>query len=149
MDSRPDTYAHIHVVQQLLNRVIRDLLQRSEAHDQSKLHDPEVAIFDTYTPQLATTAYGSDAYKGFLAAMKPALDHHYAVCRHHPQHFAGGIQEMNLLDLLEMVLDWVAATQRLAGGDVRQSIEINQARFGYSDDIKRLMINTVEYLHLG
>ena len=56
---------------------------------------------------------------------------------------------MNLLDLLEMVLDWVAATQRLAGGDVRQSIEINQARFGYSDDIKRLMINTVEYLHLG
>ena len=50
---------------------------------------------------------------------------------------------MNLVDLLEMACDWMAAAERHADGDVLKSIEINQKRFGYSDELKRILLNTV------
>jgi len=143
VDSRPATYEHIQTVQRLLARVVRDLLKRSEEHDQSKLRSPEVEVFDEYTPKLAGSTYGSEEYKSFLAAMKPALDHHYAANSHHPEHYPNGIQGMSLLDLVEMLCDWKAATMRHNDGDIRKSIEINQQRFGYSDELKQLLYNTL------
>jgi hypothetical protein len=166
MDSRIATYEHINCVRHHLGRVIRDLLQRAEVHDQSKLVSPEVEIFDEMTPKLAESTYGSDEYKGFLAKMKPALDHHYAVNRHHPEHFTGslcvqcgspeshpctcggdrtpiaGVRGMTLLDLIEMFCDWKAATLRHRDGDIDRSIELNQKRFGYSDELKQILHNT-------
>jgi hypothetical protein len=143
-DSRPETLKHIAKVQALITEIILRLHARATQHDASKLESPEVEVFDEFTPRLAASTYGSDEYKGFLASMKPALDHHYAANRHHPEHFAEGIQGMNLVDLVEMLADWKAATLRHANGDIRKSIEINQKRFGYSDELKRLFINTIE-----
>ena len=80
-----DTFRHIERVRNLLNVCAIELIQRGEQHDQSKLASPEVEYFTEYTPKLATCTYGSDEYKGFLAAIKPALDHHYANNRHHPE----------------------------------------------------------------
>lgn len=76
--------------------------------------------------------------------MKPALDHHYAHNRHHPEHFPDGIRGMSLLDLVEMLADWKAATERHADGDLARSIEINQARFGYGDELKVVLRNTAK-----
>lgn len=143
MDSRIATYEHIQTVQRIIAKTIADLQYRQERHDQSKLQSPEREIFDEFTPKLATSTYGSDEYKGFLAAMKPALDHHYAANSHHPEHFAEGIKGMSLLDLLEMLCDWKAATMRHNDGDIRRSIEINQKRFGYSDELKQIFLNTL------
>ncbi len=143
MDSRPATYAHIQTVQRLLGVVVRNLTRRSEVHDQSKLQSPELEIFDEFTPKLAGSTYGSDEYKQFLAEMKPALDHHYAANSHHPEHYPNGIQGMNLLDVLEMLVDWKAATMRHNDGDIRKSIEINQKRFGFSDELKTILLNTL------
>jgi len=120
------------------------LNQRSEDHDQSKLVSPEKEVFDKFTPKLATSTYGSEEYKGFLAAMKPALDHHYAKNSHHPEHYENGIQGMSLLDLIEMLCDWKAATMRHNDGDLAKSIEINQKRFGYSEELKGILINTAK-----
>lgn len=146
MDSRPETYRHIQTVQRLLGRIVRDLLARSERHDQSKLTSPEVEILDEYTPKLATSTYGSEEYKGFLAGMKVGLDHHYAANDHHPEHFAGGVGDMNLVQLTEMLADWKAATLRHKDGDIRRSIEQNQQRFGYSDELKAILLNTLPLL---
>lgn len=88
-DSRPETYEHIRHVQRGLNQVINELLQRSEAHDASKLEDPEKATFDRVTPLLKELEYGSDEYKRCLESMGPALAHHYENNRHHPEHFPG------------------------------------------------------------
>ena len=57
-----------------------------------------------------------------------------------------GIRGMNLLDLVEMICDWKAATMRHADGDILRSIEINQKRFGYSDELKQILLNTVPLL---
>ena len=90
--------------------------------------------------------YGSDEYKSFLEGLKPALDRHYSNNRHHPEHFENGISGMNLIDLLEMICDWKASSERHADGNIFNSIEVNQKRFGYSDDLKEILKNTVDFL---
>lgn len=146
MDSRVATYEHIQTVQRFLGLVVADLQQRQAIHDQSKLASPEVEVFDEFTPKLANSTYGSDEYKSFLAAMKPALDHHYAANSHHPEHYPDGIKGMSLLDVIEMLCDWKAATMRHKDGDIRKSIDINQKRFGYSDELKQILLNTLSVI---
>lgn len=145
-DSRPATHDHIAKVRKFLDRVMDDLARRRGEHDRSKLASPEVEVFDEYTPKLKGTTYGSDEYRSYLAGMKVALDHHYAANDHHPEHYPEGIRGMNLVALVEMFCDWKAATLRHADGDIRKSIEVNQGRYGYSDELKQILLNTVPFL---
>lgn len=145
-DSRPDTYEHIGVVRSYLNDAVKQLLDRAQGHDASKLVDPEKDMFDEFTPRLKDSTFGSDEYKGFLRDMGGALTHHYENNRHHPEHHSGGITDMNLVDLMEMICDWLASTQRHTDGDIRKSIDINQERFGYDDQVKAILHNTVDIL---
>ena len=116
-------------------------------HDWDKIEDPvEKKLFDEYTPKLASCTYGSDEYKSFLDGLKPALDIHYANNRHHPEHFKNGMRDMNLIDMIELICDWKASSERHDDGDIFKSIEMNQNRFGYSDDVKDLLRNTAEFL---
>jgi len=142
-DSTEDTRKHITTVKIYINRLVNALTKTAIYHDTSKLYQPEKAIFDEYTPKLATSTYGSEEYKGFLKGMGIALEHHYANNRHHPEHFENGIKGMNLIDLCEMISDWKGATLRHNDGDILKSIEMNQQRFGYTDELKQILINTV------
>lgn len=145
-DSRVDTHEHIAEVRGRLLNVAVMLVRRAHAHDVSKLESPEVEVFDRVTPKLRGLTYGSDAYKATLGEMGEGLAHHYRVNDHHPEHFANGIEDMNLVQLLEMLADWKAATLRHADGDLDRSIEQNAKRFGYGDEIERLLRNTAEDL---
>ena len=142
-DSAPATHEHRRMVQKFLRMIKDELQSRWTHHDLTKVGPIEKPVFDEYTPKLKDSTYGSEEYKGFLAAMKPALDHHYAKNRHHPEHFENGIQGMNLVDLIEMFCDWKAATMRHGDGDLMKSIDINQTRFGYDDDLLLIFRNSV------
>ena len=61
-----------------------------------------------------------------------------------PEHYKNGIRDMSLCDLIEMLCNWEAAIMRHADGDIMRSIEINQKRFGYSDELKQIFVNTIE-----
>jgi len=194
-DSKLDTLEHIDKVRFLLSLVLQNLGERSNAHDASKIDSPEKEAFDEFTPKLKDSTYGSDEYKGFLAAMKPALDHHYAANSHHPEHYRWwcgicdgrfteaqwedapqgpndsgqrycpvcsrngiiyeswlepktdkGLHGMTLLDIIEMLCDWKAATLRHKDGDLLRSIDLNQKRFGYSEEMRRILRNTAAEL---
>ncbi len=145
-DSTPDTLLHIKRVNELLLMVISELLVRASVHDNSKLEEPEKGIFDVVTPELKGLTYGSEAYKASLGKMKVALDHHYANNTHHPEHFQNGVDGMNLLDVLEMLVDWKAATERHADGDIRKSLQINKERFKLSDQLVNILSNTISDL---
>lgn len=150
-ESKFKTMRHIETVRNYLNAAVAELLSRGEKHDQTKLQSPETEIFDEYTPKLRGCTYGSDEYKTYLKEMQVALDHHYAANRHHPEFFTGPcrqspLEQMTLIDLLEMLCDWKAATLRHADGDIMKSIEINQKRFGYSDEVYAILRNTVQWL---
>ena len=163
---------HISRVQKYLSDFQKMLHKRGQEHDLSKLTEEELPYFEKYAPLLKTCKYGSDEYKKFLEDLAPALSHHYKSNRHHPEHFifyecAGcfekyyqtpsvcsqcgystfqkriDISQMNLVDLCEMFCDWIAAgEQHEDGGDIFKSIEINQKRFGYSDELKQILLNT-------
>lgn len=141
-----ETVQHIQEVRFLLSKAITEILDRQQVHDTCKLQPPEVDVFVEYTPKLRDTTYGSDEYRRYLTEMKPALDHHYEVNRHHPEHWPRGIRDMSLIDLLEMICDWKAATMRHADGDIYRSIENNQKRFGYSNELADILRNTADFL---
>lgn len=144
--TKNETRKHILLVGTFLNKCIIDLLIRASEHDKSKLNDNEAPYFDKYTSELSKHEYNSKEYKHCLLKLQPALKEHYAKNDHHPEYFKNGINDMSLIQIIEMLADWKASCSRLANGNILTSIESNQKRFGYSDDIKRLLINTVKYL---
>jgi hypothetical protein len=144
-DSRPDTYAHIVQVRERVLATAQDLIDRAHRHDQSKLEEPELAVFDEYTPKLRGSTYGSDEYSTFLDGMGEGLRHHYATNDHHPEHFPGGVQDMNLVQVIEMLADWKAATLRHKDGSLQRSIIQNADRFGYGKEFMGLLLNTASY----
>lgn len=141
-DSAADTLKHSLRVGELMGQPIKELVDRSVQHDRSKTEVPEKETFDRVTPQLKALTYGSDEYKAALADMGPALAHHYSANRHHPEHFTGGVNNMTLVDLVEMLADWKAATERHADGDLAKSLEIQRERFGMSDQLLQVLANT-------
>ena len=142
-NSRKDTEDHINKVDGYIEDVILILGMRARDHDNSKLWSPEKECFDEITPLLKETTYGSDEYKATMDRMRPAIDHHHKNNRHHPEYFPNGINGMNLIDLIEMICDWKAASERHADGDIYRSIEINKDRFGMSDQLTEIFKNTV------
>lgn len=145
-DSELETRKHIENVGDKILQVIKILADRISMHDNSKLQAYEKKTFDKFTPRLADSTYGSDEYKGFLKEMKPALDHHYRNNSHHPEHYENGIKGMTLIDIIEMLCDWKSATMRHKDGDIFKSINMNQKRFGYSNELKEILKNTAIYL---
>lgn len=143
-DSKKDTLEHIEKVKNNILFCTRKLNAFALKHDKSKLEEPEKTIFDEYTPKLKNTTYGSEEYKKYLNEMQVALKHHYSENTHHPEHFQNGIRDMNLIQLLEMFCDWLAATKRHADGNILESIKKNKERFGYSDELEAILNNTVE-----
>lgn len=141
-----ETQKHIENVRKYLRFLIDKLDIRGVKHDSSKLETPEVELFAEHTLTLANLTYGSDEYKESLDKLKPALDHHYASNRHHPEHFVEGINDMTLVDLAEMFCDWKASTLRHNDGNLLKSIEINAERFNMDTQLKNILLNTARML---
>lgn len=138
-----ETMRHIEKVRNNLNLFAIELLKRGEKHDQSKLKSPEVELFAEYTDKLADCEYNSDEYKEYLKQLAPALTHHYANNSHHPQFYKDGINDMDLIDLIEMFVDWKAASERHNSGNLNKSIEINAERFSMSPQLVKIFENSV------
>ncbi len=154
-ETNKETQKHIDTVEKVINNICDKLYIRSVNHDKSKLKSPEVEIFTKYTAKLKGTTYGSDEYKQYLKEMTPALEHHYKHNRHHPEYFedemyatfrSSPINCMNLIDVIEMVCDWKAATKRHADGDFIKSVKYNIKRFGLSTQLASIFINTADIL---
>lgn len=168
-----ETLTHIRQVQFNMHKLIAELQVRALVHDVSKLESPELETFTEWTEKLSSLTFGSQEYKDGLEQMKPALDHHYAENDHHPEYyrkyvcdlchkeydkkpndnceacgngwFSEGVNitEMDLIQLLEMIADWKAATMRHKDGDINKSLEINQKRFNMSPELVKILKNTI------
>ena len=144
-DSTIDTTLHINRVRFLLGQFAICLLERGSKHDASKLEPPEKAIFDAVGNRLAVITYEGEEYKQSLVELKVALDHHYLHNTHHPEHYPNGIDGMSLLDLVEMLMDWKAASERHPGGmNIARSIEVGSQRFSVGEQLKKILLNTVK-----
>ena len=148
-DSKKDTLKHIAYVRQYLGRARNNLRLRAKNHDASALLEPEKSFYDQYRPLLNSLEYGSEAYMDALEEFKPAITHHYRKNRHHPEHHENGIDDMTLLDILEMVVDWRAAIDRKGTDEkVLDGFDRTVERFKISPQLANVIRNTVEELEL-
>ena len=139
-----DTLDHIEKVRKYLKFCTDKMTMRGIEHDKSKLEEPELSYFAEANSRLAGLSYGSDEYKKNLEDLKPALDHHYSRNGHHIQHYQNGINDMNLIDVIEMLCDWKASTLRQHDGNLLKSIEINAENFKINKQLKQILINTAK-----
>ena len=146
MDSRHDTLEHISRVQVRIAEVQANLDDRAALHDRSKLEEPEKAGYDRLVTRLADVEYGTLPYLLALKEAKDTIAHHYAVNSHHPEHYPNGIAGMSLLDVIEMLCDWKAASERTKQGSIQASLAHNKERFGISDQLASILENTVREL---
>ena len=141
-----ETRKHILNVVKYMNIIVTQLLVRAQNHDASKLENPELQLFTIWTEKLSGCKYGTEEYQKFLEELKPALEHHYNENSHHPEHSKNGIEDMTLVDLVEMFVDWKSATLRTKEGDLRKSLEYNIKRFGICPQLAKILENTIPIL---
>ncbi len=141
-----DTIEHIDEVRKNLRWFSERLTLRGVKHDRTKLESPEVELFAKVNYKLKNLEYGTPEYEQSLAELKPALDNHYAKNRHHPEHFAEGINEMTLLDIVEMFCDWRASTARNKNGNLLVSIATNAKRFRIDAQLEQIFVNTAKMM---
>jgi hypothetical protein len=122
------------------------LLVRALKHDLSKFSYKETKLFARSPFIFKNVKYGSDEYKALLKKIKPALEEHYSHNRHHPEYFMRHHHEdrMNILDTIEMVIDWKAASRRHNDDDVVKSVGVNQKRFGFDEREYHMYLDIAE-----
>lgn len=126
-------------------RFIVALVERSAAHDDTKIDAAELEPYANVIDEFSKYPFGSDEYNQLKASLQGALVHHYANNRHHPEFFEIGVNGMNLVDLLETLADWKSATQNTGGnGDLLKSIGILSEKYGISPQLTQILINTAK-----
>ena len=136
-DSTDDVLLHKSRVTHYIQQFCEEMIKRALVHDQSKLEEPEKSVFDSAGDRLKGFTYGSPGYKASLEDLKPALDHHYSVNSHHPEHYPNGVAGMDLYDLVEMFCDWRASSERNKGGfQTNLNIEKHEIKAQLSDIIE-------------
>ena len=144
IESDLETLKHINRVRDFLYLFVFDLIQRAKDHDASKMEEPERQIFGENFKKLSEVEYGSQEYKDLLEKVRPAIDHHYAKNRHHTEFHVNGVNDMTLVDLIEMLADWRAATERNKNGNIRRSLELNAEKYKFSEQLTRIFDNTIK-----
>lgn len=137
-----DLIQHKRWVAENLQIVANELFRRASVHDNSKFSPEEFEAYEETFPELQKYAYGSDEFKTALAKIQPAIQHHYSVNDHHPEFFENGIVDMNLIQLIEMVCDWMAAARR-SQTNILQGMEINRKRFGIEPQLTNIITQTI------
>ena len=122
----------------------KELKERGFRHDESKFKDPELDSYVNIIPLMKDKKYGTSDYKDIIKQIKPAVDHHFSVNSHHPQFYKEGLGGMDLVDLVEMFCDWLAASKRNNDGNIQKSILFNKEKFDIPEVLCDIMNNTAK-----
>lgn len=141
-----DVIMHVSEVTENLSQIRSDLEQRGIAHDRSKFEPFEFDAFVSTRPKFKKANYGTPEYQECVDLIKPSIDHHYAVNRHHTGFHEQGFAGMNLLDILEMLADWKAAARRSPSQSFAESLPKAYAKYGISKDMQIHIEATLKYL---
>jgi hypothetical protein len=140
-ESMKDTLSHIAKVEGYLSLCADLLYGRAKQHDASKLEEPERSGYAGLTQALQGLTYGTPEHRAAFAPFKPIIQHHYEANTHHPEHWPNGVDDMSLLDVIEMLCDWKAASER-GKGDFADSIRVSVERFKIDGQLAAILVNT-------
>lgn len=136
---------HIAAVQLRMERLAIELSDRSQKHDESKLENPEHSMWLCMDKDSLKPKYGTPEYFQKMKKFKYVFDQHYKDPRnrHHPEHWENGIYDMNLIDITEMLCDWISYKSNLSYSEASKVIEENCKRFGFDEQIRNILLNTL------
>lgn len=142
-DSSFKTNEHKALIEKIFfNYIVPSLNERAIAHDSSKLESPEKECVDKYTPLLKAVKEGTPEYEEIKKRMNAeGYEHHYAVNRHHPEHFKNGINDMNIIDLVELTVDWIADSKD-SDESFSEELDSHAKKFSVPPMLKDIIANT-------
>lgn len=146
-DARAITRQHIDRVGELGRAFIARLVHRLDVHDQSKLEPQEIIPLqelEDLREREGDAPFGTDEYERRKALLGPMLKHHYENNSHHPEHYTDGVAGMDLLDLVEMFVDWKAASER--GNEPAMNLIFAIEKYKIEPQLASIMRNTAERL---
>jgi hypothetical protein len=118
---------HIELVRRRLVWLSHQLEERAQLHDLSKFREDEFEGFVEINQIARKFKYGSPEYKASIKT--DAVSLHYSRNTHHPEYHPDGVDGMNLLDFIEMVADWKAASETYGQTSFEDSLAIQVDRF--------------------
>ncbi len=152
MDERTEqilkTMRHIRTIQGYMTLIGTEWVERTRRHDESKLDDIELYGYVGIAEATKGLTAGSQEYLDALEPYKTVIRRHYILNDHHPEHFANRVNGMNLIQVLEMVCDWIAASTDREMHPM-QSIDTQCTRFNIDAQLKQIIINTMDKLGFG
>jgi hypothetical protein len=144
---RNEVYKHKNLVFSAGVDMMNEFHKRLTLHDDSKINDPkECRWFSVHTPRLEKLTYGTQEYFDQLKDEdgEDVMDRHRKNNRHHPEFHDKGIDDMNLVDIMEMLCDWIAACKRHEDGDIMKSLSVNLKRFNIDPQLVNILRNTIK-----
>jgi len=137
-----DTILHVSEVSENLECFLSELKKRGYAHDRSKFKELEFDAFVSTRDKFKKANYGSKEYKECVDIVKPAVDSHYKKNRHHTGFHKDGINDMTLIDIIEMICDWRAASRRSPDKKFEDTLDYAYNKYGIDKQLQRIINNT-------
>ena len=133
---------HISRVRRHINTFIQLLIRRAEKHDKSKLEEPELSWWKEMDKE-PRYPYGSKEYEQKLKRWSKVFKHHYQYNRHHPEHYEYGISEMTLIDIVEMMCDWLGYKDTTTITEALKVCDEQMVRYNISEELRQVIFNTL------
>lgn len=133
---------HISRVRRHINTFIQLLIRRAEKHDKSKLEEPELSWWKEMDKE-PRYPYGSKEYEQKLKRWSKVFKHHYQYNRHHPEHYEYGVSEMTLVDIVEMMCDWLGYKDTTTVTEALKVCDEQMARYDISEELRQIIFNTL------
>lgn len=146
LDFLCDIILHVSEVQENLETIASELRKRGFAHDRTKFQALEFDAFVSTRDRFKKANYGSKEYQECVEIVKPAVDHHYQNNRHHTGYHKNGINDMNLVDIIEMICDWRAAARRSPDKDLKNTLEYAFEKYNIGEQLAKILTNTLKDL---
>lgn len=139
---------HRDLVRANVQRLTQELERRAIVHDASKLSVDEVEGFVRINAAARAHPYGSPEYVASMDSEKGpggCITLHYARNSHHPEHHDCAAK-MGFLDIIEMVLDWKAASDGYGKMTLRGSLPVHRGRFMFTTAQWWLIEQVVDFI---
>ena len=146
MDYLTDVLIHQKEVAMWIEKVCGKLRERACIHDITKLRDPEFSTFVSTRERFKKVNYGTKEYEALTEEAKEAVDHHYKYNRHHTAYHENGINDMTLIDLIEMVCDWLSAQNRSPDRTIWDTLDYAKNKYKIEDQLFSIIKNTLKEL---
>ena len=142
IDTEEYIKGHVSRVRKHMNTFVQLLLKRAINHDRSKLEEPELSWWKEMDKE-PRYPYGSEEYKQKIKRWDKVFKHHYKYNRHHPEHYGYGVSEMTLVDIVEMMCDWLVYKDTITISEALKVCDEQMKRYNIPDGVRQVIFNTL------